>query len=112
MLGKKVYAQVDIGEDYKLGGRAIRNVFGSFGEFFQHLLNPVFVIAGVIMLFLLIFGGFSVIIGAGSDNSGQVQEGQKAITAAVAGFVIIIASYFIVQLIEVITGVKILDPGI
>jgi len=112
MLARKAFATVNIGDNFLLGNKSISNVFGSFGEFFQHLLNPIYAIAGIIMLFLLIFGGFSVIIGAGNDDSGQIQKGQKAVTAAVIGFIIIVGSYFIIQLIEVITGVSILNPNI
>jgi TRAP-type C4-dicarboxylate transport system permease small subunit len=112
MLVRKIFAQVNIGESYKVGDEGISSVFHSFGEFFQHLLSPIYIFAGIIMLFLLIFGGFSVIIGAGKEDSGQIQKGQKAITAAVIGFIIIIGSYFIIKLIEVVTGVNILESGL
>ncbi len=112
MLAKKAFAQVNIGTGYRLGNNPISSVFGSLGDFVSHLLNPVYVIAGVIMMFLLIFGGISVIIGAGKQDSGQVEKGQKAITAAVIGFIIIVGSFFIIQLIEVITGVQILRSGL
>lgn len=108
----KAYAQIFIGENYKLGDNKITEVFGSFGAFFQHILTPIYAIAGIIMIFLLIFGGISIIIGSGQQDSGQIQKGQKAATAAVAGFIIIVGSYFIVQLIEVITGVQILNPNL
>jgi TRAP-type C4-dicarboxylate transport system permease small subunit len=112
MLVKKAFAQINIGQKYKLGGNPITSVFSSLGEFVSHLLNPIYVIAGVIMMFLLIFGGISVIIGAGKQDSGQMEKGQKAITAAVVGFIIIVGSFFIIQLIEVITGVQILRSGL
>ncbi len=112
----KILAQGDtgvaIGESYLLDGEGISKIFKSFGDFFQHILSPIYVLAGIIMLFLLIFGGLSVIMGAGKQESGQIQKGQKAITAAVIGFIIIVGSYFIIQLIEVVTGVNILKPNI
>lgn len=111
MVINKVYGQVNIGEEYLFGEEGVADVFGSFGEFFQHLLTPVYAVAGIIMLFLLIFGGLSIIIGAGKQDSGQIQKGQKAATAALVGFVIIIGSYFIIQLIQVVTGVNILEPS-
>ena len=111
MLIPKVYAQgVNIRDNYKFGNDKIP--FDSLGSFFNHILNPVYVIAGIIMMFLLIFGGISVIIGAGQQDSSQMQKGQKAITAAVLGFVVIVGSYFIIQLIQVVTGVDILNPNI
>ena len=82
--------------------------FDTFGDLFSTILFNVYIIAGVIFLFLLIFGGVSLIIGAGSQNSEKVAGGQKAISSALAGFIVIFASYFIIQIIELITGVNIL----
>ncbi len=105
MLVNKAYAQVAIGDHYNIA-------FDSFGHFFHTLLSPIYAIAGIIFMFLLIFGGFSVIMGSGSQDTNKIQQGQKAIVAAVVGFIIIVGSYFIIQLIEVLTGVQILNPNI
>lgn len=103
----------DIGTTFELkNGTPISNVFPTFGSLFQTILFNVYTIAGIIFLFLLILGGASVIIGAGSKDSGKVAQGQKAISSAVIGFLVIFASYFIIQLIEVLTGAKILNSGL
>lgn len=101
----------NIGSDYQLGNKRIGNVFPTFGNLFSTILFNVYVIAGIIFLFLLIFGGLSLIIGAGSQNSDKMANGQKAITAAIGGFIVIFLSYFIIQVIEVITGVNIIESG-
>ena len=41
----------------------------------------------------------------------KLSQGQKAITSAVIGFLIIFASYWIIKLVEVITGLNIFNPG-
>jgi len=64
------------------------------------------------MLFLLIFGGISVILSAGSGSAEGAAKGKQAITAAVIGFVIIFAAYWIILIVERITGLKILNSGI
>jgi len=95
---------VDIGKEY-----GVADKFGTLGEFFSTILFNIYGLAGIIFLFLLIFGGISIIIGAGNQDSSKVQKGQKAVTSAVAGFVVIFVSYFVIQLIQVITGVNILE---
>jgi hypothetical protein len=65
-----------------------------------------------LILFFLIFGGLSIIIGAGKQDSGQVEKGSKAVLGAVLGLVVVFLSYFIVKLVELVTGVKILSPGL
>jgi len=99
-----------IGDEFQLRGGGIGNVFPTFGSLFSTILFNVYGLAGIVFVFLLIFGGFSVIIGAGGKDASKVEKGQKAITSAVVGFVIIFASYFIIQIIEVLTGVQILEP--
>lgn len=103
---------------YKLAQVDIGNAFGSkfgqtqgFGNLVSILLSNAMIIAGIIILFILLFGGFSFIMGAGSGNAEQAEKGKKAITGAVAGFVVIFAAYWIIQAIEAMTGLHILNPG-
>ncbi len=72
------------------------------------IVRNAFTIAGVIAFILLIFGGFQFIVAAGSGDSKQMEKGKQAITAAVIGLVVVVASIWIVQIIEVITGMKLL----
>ncbi len=100
----------DIGEAFKLGGdEGIRTAqgYGSIGELISSILPNIYVVAGVILFLLMVFGGFTYIKSAGSSDEEGVQKGQKAITAALVGFLIIFASYWIIQLIEIITGIQI-----
>jgi len=57
---------------------------------------------------MLIYGGFIIISSAGEDPKKQAQ-GQQLITQALIGFLIVIASYLIVKLIETLTGFSILN---
>ncbi|MCD6225805.1 hypothetical protein J7J95_01850 [bacterium] len=99
-------AEVDLGE--KLG---VKEKFPTLGSFFSNLLFNAYAFLGIIFLFLLIFGGISVIMGAGSGDKAKTEQGKKAVTAAVLGFVVVAMSYFIVKVIEVVTGAEILNPG-
>lgn len=109
---KEVLA-VDIGNAFKLTEEVgIGERFGTLGGFISVLLPNVYVLAGILLFLLLIAGGYGIIAGAGSGNSDQVGKGQKAVTAAVIGFILIFASWWIIQIIEIVTGMEILGPGI
>ena len=76
------------------------------------LVSTAITIAGIILLFLLVGGGIAMIAGAGSDNPEQVQKGKQAATSAVVGFIVVFVAYWIVRLIEVLTGTTfITQPG-
>ena len=93
-----------IGEETTIG-------FHSIGEIISNLLQNVYVLAGILLFILLIVGGLSFIMGAGEDNPEKAKKGKQTITAALIGFAIIFCSYWIIKIIEIITGVSILNPG-
>ena len=82
--------------------------FPTIGSLVTVIIKNAFMFAGIIFLILLIFGGFSFIVSAGSGDAKKMDQGKQAITASVTGLIIIFASYWIIQIIEIITGVTIL----
>lgn len=72
------------------------------------VLKNSLTIAGIILVFLLIYGGLMFIISAGSGDQKKSQQSQAIITNALIGFVVVICAYFIIQIIEVLTGLTIL----
>lgn len=84
------------------------DTFSDIGSLVSVILFNVYVVAGVILLFLLVFGGIQIIASAGSGNPEGAAKGKSAVTAAVIGFLIIFGSYWIIQIIEVLTGIDIL----
>lgn len=82
----------------------------TLGEIISNILPNIYILAGVILFFLLIGGGLMFIFSAGREDPEGAGKGKQAITAALLGFLIIFASYWIIQIIEVITGVDILKP--
>ena len=102
---------VDIGKVFKINnsqGIGEATAYQSIGGFVSAILPNIYVVAGLILFFLFLGGGFAII--ASSDNPEQKGKGAKAVTAAVIGFLIIFLSYWIIQIIEKITGVKIFQP--
>jgi len=108
---KRVLA-VDIGKEFMIGNAPIADRFPNLGKLISVLLPNVYILAGILLFLLAIAGGYGIIMGAGKGDTGQVGKGQKALTAVIVGFVIVFASYWIIQIIQVITGLKILEPGI
>lgn len=78
----------------------------TIGKIISNALDYIYVLAGLVLLAYLIIGGFQLMTGAADPKA---QEGaKKTITNAIIGFIILFASYWLVQIIEVILGVSIL----
>ena len=97
---------VNIGEVFAPAGES---GLTSITSIVNIIVKNAFTIAGVIAFFLLIFGGFQFIVSAGSGDSKQMEQSKKTITSAVIGLIVIFASYWIVQIIEVLTGIKLIS---
>ncbi len=101
----------DIGEQFRLqGGFAVKDVYPDLGTFISTILPNIYLLAGLILFILLLFGGFAIIMGAQGGNPEQVGKGKNAVGAALAGFFLIFASYWIIQIIQALVGIKILNP--
>ncbi len=85
--------------------------FFSVGSLLNILLPNLMTVAGIIAFIIVIVAGFKLIRSAGKGESQQVSKGKEAITAAVAGLVLVVTAYWLVQIIQMLTGVKIFDPG-
>jgi len=104
---------VNIGEAFKIGNKGIGEPgsgYGSIGEFISAVLPNIYIAAGLILFILLVGVGF--VIMTSTDNPEQQAKGTKAATAIVIGFIIIFCSYWLIQIIEYITGIKIFNSGV
>lgn len=99
-------AQVNIGSIFNTPWRRGQGL----ADFVSVILFNAIVIASIILLFLLVFGGISMIIGAGQSNPESTAKGKKAVTSALIGFLIIFTAYWIIRIIEEIAGFHILTP--
>lgn len=75
----------------------------TLGDYVSLFLRVAFVSAGLIMLLMAIFGGLSMISGAGNDNPKSVSQGKQAISSAIIGILIIFVAYWIIRIIELMT---------
>lgn len=98
----------DIGTDF-LGGNANLTDPKGISLFVSNAITGAISIAGIILLFLLIGGGIGMIAGAGKSDPQSVEKGKKAATSALIGFIVVFCSYWIVKLIETVTGLKLIS---
>lgn len=77
------------------------------GPFISIIAKNAIVIAGIIMIMLIVYGGLTMIANAGNSNPQNVAKSRQIITTGLIGFILIFASYWIVQAVEIITGIEI-----
>ena len=105
------FATVNIGDELLLKPSVpITSVpaYQSLGGLISVFLKNAYVLAGVLLFFLLLFGGLGVIMGAGQGDPKKTSQGQQAVTSALIGFGVVFASYWIIQIIQIVTGLNIL----
>jgi energy-converting hydrogenase Eha subunit E len=99
---------VDIGELPLGNGKTLKNTYATPAPLINSLLKNSLTIAGVIFLALILIGGLGMIIGAGNSDPKKAESSKKTLTSAAIGFAVVFCAYFIIQIIQVITGLNIL----
>jgi hypothetical protein len=90
------------------------SIIGSFrwgddatlGDIITSLLPLIFVLAGVLLLIYILIGGFTLLTSVG--NPKNIQKGQKMLTNGIIGFIIVIVSYWVAQILQTILSINIL----
>ena len=75
------------------------------GSVFGVIIPYLFVIAGLILLLMLVFGGISMMLAANNEN--DLKKAQGTITNALLGFLMLFISYWVVHIVEAILGITI-----
>jgi len=103
---------VNIGDIVLKDNKTLSSTYPSVSPLISMLLKNSLTIASIILLGLLIFGGVTFIINAGGGDSKKADQAKQTITSALIGFAIVFGAFLIIQLIEVITGLNILNSGL
>lgn len=80
--------------------------FTKVGDIVSLALRYVYVLAGLLLLGLLVWGGIELMT-AGADPA-RAKAGYGKLTAGLVGFMLIFVSYFVAQILEIVLGVRIL----
>ncbi len=98
---------MDIGKAFKLNEtQTVQDVFPKPANLLNLIVKNIYVIAGIILFFFIIAGGLGIILNAG--NPDKQKQGSKTLSSAIAGFIILFTSYWIIRIIETLTGIQIL----
>lgn len=107
-----VLAEIDIGKNFIFGDKGVSEVFGSLSVLVNILIKNVFVLTGLIFLILLIISGFGVIVSAGGGDPEGAKKAKAAATSAALGLALVFCAYWLIQIVEFITGIKIFSSAI
>lgn len=70
------------------------------------LIPIIFALAGLLVLVKFVSGGFSYMTSGG--DSKKVEKAQADLTQAIVGFIVVFVSYWLIQIVEKMLGLKIL----
>ena len=95
--------EVPLGDKFILkDGTPVKEVFNSTDDMVNLIVKVVFVGAGVVLFFMIVIAGFGMISGGGKDKD----KAKTTMTSAAIGFVIMFAAYWILQIIQLLTGIN------
>lgn len=95
-----------------IDGQEIKNPYldpsiNTLGDLINLLLPFIFGIAGIILLFVIIWGGYDFLLSQGEAD--KVSSARSKITAGIIGIVLLFLSYLIARVLAFVFG---LDQGI
>jgi hypothetical protein len=78
------------------------------GDLLNNVFSSVLVVAGLLLIAYLMFGGFKYITAGGDDKA--LGEAKKMIMNAMVGLVIVAVAYFIALIAGTVLGIDIMNP--
>ena len=84
--------------------------FPTVGSLVDVLVKNFFVVVSILLFLLLIFSGLKFMMSSGDEKGAE--QSKNAMTSAIIGLAVIFLAFWIVQIIQFITGVKIFNSGI
>jgi hypothetical protein len=83
-------------------GTPVKDVFNSTDDMINLLVKVIFVGAGMFLLFMIIGAGLAMVQGESKDKD----KAKTTMTSALIGFIIMFAAYWIMQILQLITGIN------
>jgi hypothetical protein len=77
----------------------------NLGDFISQLVPQLFIIAGLILFGAIIYSGFNMALSGGDPK--KLESAKGCLINAFIGFIVIICSYWIIQILEYVLKVKI-----
>lgn len=99
------------GQSKTINGPLDASTFGLYGgenftlgTFVSRAMDIIFIFAGVGLLLMLLSGGFTFLTSAGDTK--KLEQGKQTLTNALLGFIIVFASFWLVQGLGIIFGLQ------
>lgn len=83
-------------------GSPVKEVFNSTDDMINLLVKVLFIGSGMVLAGMVIGAGFAMINGGGSDKD----KAKTTMTSALAGFVIMFSAYWVLQILQLLTGIN------
>jgi len=97
--------ELNLNDCYRLGeSQKVGDVYDTPATLVNILVRNAFVISGILIFILIFYAGWLFI----TNESKGKEEAKGVMEAAVVGFIMMFAAYWIVQIIKVVTGADIL----
>lgn len=87
-------------------GSPVAEQLSTPGGIVSRVLEFLFPLAGLVLFIMLIWGGFEILIKSSQGTKG-LDAGKNRITAAIVGFLLLFATYWMAQIVETIFGIVI-----
>ena len=95
-----------LAQKINIGGQQIKGPLeniNTVGDLINRLLSFLIPFSGIILLFVLIWGGYDFLMSEGAPD--KIKSAQAKITAGLIGFFLLIFAYFLVKIIVFIFGI-------
>jgi heme/copper-type cytochrome/quinol oxidase subunit 2 len=99
------FVSVDLNEKLKLGNstKSVADVYQTPADLINTIVPLMFIAGGIIFFVLIVWGGIKFI----QDDQKGPQEAKQIWTIAVTGLIVMFAAFWIVQIIQTLTGTDI-----
>lgn len=74
----------------------------------QNIINSMIVIAGIVCVFVIIYAGYKFVMSEGDPE--KITSARKTIFYGIAGFILILLSFVLLNIIANLTGVEQIAP--
>ncbi len=104
---------VNLFDSFYQGHTNAKKATTDVGTFIGVILPNIIVAAGVVAFVYMVRNGFNLITQAGKNaNPQDLAKARIAFSHSLIGFLLVVASYFILQIISVTTGVDFINPNV
>lgn len=71
------------------------------------IIRNIYVLTGIVLFFFIVIGGLGMILNAGDVE--KQKQGSKTVTSAIFGYLIMFTAYWLIKIVQLIFGVKIIN---